>query len=89
MFFGWDVEVARTSILFLELLDCWTLLFDALEHSIGNVRWPVDVVALLGLGNMEPVHDSFVLLWVLSFLSETMVEQDVASLALHISDSIT
>ena len=86
--FDRDVEVARTAILFLKLLHCWSLLLDPLEHSIRNKRWPVDIVTLLGLGDMQPVHDSFVLLWVLSFLSEAMIEKDVASLTLHISNSI-
>ena len=89
MFFDRDVEVARTAILFLELLHCWSLLLDSLEHCIGNKRRPVDIVALLGLGDVKSVHDSFVLLWVFSFLSEAMIEEDVASLTLHISDSIT
>ena len=74
MFFGWDVEIARTSVLLLELLHCGSLLFDALQHRVGNKRWPVDIVALLGLCNVEPVHDGFVLLRVLRLLRETMIE---------------
>ena len=74
MFFGWDVEIARPSILLLELLHCGSLLLDALQHRLRNERRPVDVVALLRLCNMEPVHDGFVLLGVLRLLRETVIE---------------
>ena len=84
-----NVEITRATILFLELLDRWAFLFESLEHSVWDKCWAVKVVALFGLGNMESVHDSFLLLRVFALLGQTMVHKDVTRLCLDIFNTIT
>ena len=84
-----DVEVTGASELFLELLNGGSCFLDTLDYSFWDENGTVDVVSLLGLGDMKSVQDSFLLLGVLSLLSESVIKQDVTGLALDVRDSVT
>ena len=89
MLLGREVEVTGASELFLELLNGGSCFLDSLDYSFWDEDGTVDVVSLLGLGDMKSVQDSFLLLWVLSLLSESVIKQDVTGLALDVRDSVT
>lgn len=84
---GRNVEVTSTTILFLKLLNGWTLFLDALNDGVRNVGRPIVIVALFGLCDMKPVHDGLVLLRVLALLCKAMIEEDVARLGLHVVEA--
>lgn len=88
MLLRWDGEKTSTTIFFLELFDSRSFFLDTLDHSVGHHGWPVDIVTLLGLRNVDSVQDGLLFLGVLCLLGQSVVEQDVASLAFHVSDSV-
>lgn len=53
--FNWNVEVASTTIFFLELLDSLSLFLNALKHSVRDGTGTFDVVALLWLSYVNSV----------------------------------
>ena len=89
MLFYWNVEVTGTSIFLLKLFNGLALFFESLENSIGDASWAIDIVSLLGLGNVQSVQNSLLLLWVLCLLSQAMVQKNVARFALHICNTIS
>ena len=88
LFYG-DVEVTGTSEILLELLDGRTDLLHTVDHSVGDGRGTVVVVTFFGLSHMKSIEDLFSLLRVLSLLSQSMIEQDIAGLLLDIADAIS
>lgn len=84
-----NVEIARATVLLLELFDRWAILLESLEHRVRDKCWAVKVVALFGLSNMKSVHYSFLLLRVFAFQGQTMVHEDVTRLCLDIFNTIT
>ena len=88
MLLRWDGEKTSTAVFFLELLDGRSLFLDTLDHSIGHHRWPINIVSLLGLRNVDSVQDGLLLLGVLCLLGQSVVQQDVTSLAFHVSDAV-
>mmetsp|Transcript_35797 Transcript_35797/g.54860 ORF Transcript_35797/g.54860 Transcript_35797/m.54860 type:complete len:314 (-) Transcript_35797:574-1515(-) len=84
-----DVELASTSVLLLEFLDGRSSLLGALDDSLGDCDVSHFVVSLLRLRHVELAHDALGLLGILRFLSEAMIQEDVAGLGFHVVDSVS
>jgi hypothetical protein len=89
VFFDRDIEVARTAELILQFFNGGTDFFHTVDDSVRDGRGTVVVVTLFRLGNVESVEDLLGLLGVLSLLGKSMVEEDVTSLLLNVTDAIT
>jgi hypothetical protein len=88
VFFDRDVEVTCSTEFFLELFDSRAFFFNALSDCIWHGDGPVDVVAFLWRSDMESVKDGFSFLWVLRFLGQAVIKQNVAGLALNVRNTI-
>mmetsp|Transcript_5471 Transcript_5471/g.9261 ORF Transcript_5471/g.9261 Transcript_5471/m.9261 type:complete len:659 (+) Transcript_5471:197-2173(+) len=84
-----DVENSSSSELLLQLLDGRPGLLHSLNHGLGDGDVPRLVVPLLGLSDMHLAHDGLRLFGVLCLLGQSVVEQNVASLGLHVSDTVS
>jgi ABC-type antimicrobial peptide transport system permease subunit len=86
--FDGNMEVTSTTEFFLELDDSGTSLLNALVDGVGDNLGASLVVSLLGLSNVESVEDCLSFLWILCFLSKSMIQQDVTSLCFNIFNTV-
>jgi hypothetical protein len=87
--FLWDVELSCSTVLFLKFSDCGTNFLDTLNHSVWNMSVSNFVVPLLWVRNVQLFHDCLGLLGVLSLLSKSMIQKDVAGLCSNVGNTVT
>lgn len=88
MLFDWNVEITSTTEFLLQLQDSGTCLLNALVNRVRNDFRTSSVIAFLRLSHVKSVQDSFGFLGIFSFLSESVVKQNIASLCFNILDTV-
>lgn len=88
MLFYRNIKYTRSTELFLELLDGLPGLLVSSDDRFRDDGGSLQVIALFRLSYVQSVQNALFLLRVLRLLGKSVVKQNVASLALHIVDTI-
>ena len=82
------MEVTSSAEFLLKFEDGGTLLFDVLAHAVGHILGSRLIITLFRFSNMETVKNCLSFLWILCFLGETVIQQDITSLCFDCFNSL-